>query len=338
MKPNTCVGLETVTWKCNWSCVHCYFRRFPQLHSQVDTPLEQLKREIDAGKARGCKSVVLCGKGEPTLHKQIEDIISYIKSVDMYSLIITNGAVGIRLYEKLYALGLGHLQISVHGFGTTLDNISERKGASAKQRALLEWLHKKELPFRVNITMQQLNYHQIPDITRKVIELGAFHISLLNFLPHYHPGNNIKDVGVDPLKLVAPIEQAIEYGDDKVLFTLRYFPMCMLKPKYWKYVTNAQYVLFDPWEWEYGHLSTDLDKMWAVASASAARTGITGAPCNECLLKLHCGGWNRFYAEAYGMKGINAVKDVPKNIAATVGRRGGIFDLNPANKGLDAIK
>ena len=94
MRPCTCVGLESVTWRCNWACVHCYFRRHPQLHKLIDTPIDKLKAQIDAGKARGYDSVVLCGNGEPTLHPQVEDIISYIKTKDMHSLVITNGEIG----------------------------------------------------------------------------------------------------------------------------------------------------------------------------------------------------------------------------------------------------
>ena len=70
-------GLETVTWKCNWNCVHCYFRRFDDMRKNVDTAIDDLKVEIDAGKARGCDKVVLAGKGEPMLHKEVHKIIEY---------------------------------------------------------------------------------------------------------------------------------------------------------------------------------------------------------------------------------------------------------------------
>ena len=333
MKPCKCVGLETVTWKCNWSCIHCYFRRMPQLHQNIDTPLDQLKREMEAGLARGCDSVVLCGKGEPVLHEQIGEIIDYSSSLGLYSLIITNGAVGVDVYKDLYARGLGHLQVSVHGTGVTLDHIAERKDAGKKQLQMLKWLQREGHSWRANITIQKLNYTKLTSIVKKVVEFGAFHVSLLNFLPHYHPGNQITEVAVNQLDLIKPIEQSLEYMEGKTLATLRYFPMCLLDPKYWKYVTNAQFVLFDPWEWDYGYLSEDIEKMWAVASASAVRNGITGKPCTDCILKPHCGGWNRFYAGAYNMDGIHAITSVPSSLSHAVMARGGIFDLNPANKG-----
>lgn len=331
MKPCKVVGLQAVTWKCNWNCKHCFFRRVEDLHTNKDTPLSQLQREMDAGKVRGCDFVVLCGKGEPMLHNQINEIIGYASKIGMKPLIITNGSVGIEKYQKLYDLGLDHLHISMHGLGETLDKISERKGAGQKQMGLLEWLSKKGYPFRINATLQQLNYREILDIVKKATELHAFHVSLLNFLPHYQWRVHLKEVAVNPIELVDMLEGSMEYMEGKILFSLRYFPMCLLKPKFWKYVTNAQFVLFDPWEWEYGHLSEDLNKMWEVATRSAKAVGIEGKPCVSCLLKEHCGGWNKFYAGAFEFKGLHAIKKTPDEYKDVINKRGGLFDLNPAN-------
>jgi len=332
MKPCKVVGLENVTWKCNWNCKHCFFRRFEELHTNKDTPLDQLKREIDAGKSRGCDSVVLCGKGEPMLHDQIDEIISYISRIGMKSLIITNGSISIEKYQRLYDLGLDHLQVSMHGLGKTLDKIAERKRAGQKQMELLKWLNRNNYPFRINITLQQLNQYEIFDIVKKAAQLGAFHISLLNFLPHYHWRLYLRKVAVNPVELVDVLEEAMAYMEEnKIIFTLRYFPMCLLKPHFWKYVTNARYVLFDPWEWEYRHYSEDIERVWEFSSRSSKKVGIKGEPCNSCLLKEHCGGWNRTYGKAFDFEGLRAIKEIPSEYKNVINKRGGLFDLNPAN-------
>jgi len=331
MKPCKVVGLENVTWKCNWNCKHCFFRRFKDLHTNKDMPLDQLKREINLGKTRGCDSVVLCGKGEPMLHNQINEIIAYISGIGMKSLIITNGSMDIGRYQRLYELGLDHLQVSMHGLGETLDKIAERRGAGQRQMKLLEWLNKENHLFRVNITLQKLNHQEIFDIIEKAVQLGAFHVSLLNFLPHYQWSSHVKETAVNPMELVDTLEKSMEYMEGKVIFTLRYFPMCLLKPKFWRYVTNAQFVLFDPWEWEYGHYSKDIEKVWEVAVRTGKRVGITGQPCDSCLLKNHCGGWNRVYAEAFNFEGLKSIRETPSELKEGISKRGGLFDLNPAN-------
>jgi len=332
MRPNKVVGLQKVTWKCNWKCKHCYFRRFSKSWESGDTPLEVLKKEIDNGRARGCDKVALCGKGEPMLHSQVDEIISYVSKVGMKSLVITNGSVGIERYRKLYDLGLDHLQISMHGLGKTLDKIAQKEGAGQRQMKLLEWLNKENHSFRINVTLQQLNYRGIFDITKEAIQFGAFHVSFLNFLPHYHWKHHVKEIAIDPELLVKPLEEVMEWLEKAgAFFTLRYFPMCMVKPNFWKYITNARFVLFDPWEWEYGQYSKDVEKVWRAAVVTGKKVGIKGEPCNSCLLKEHCGGWNRIYANAFNLKGLKSIKQFPPKLEKTINKRGGLFDLNPAN-------
>ena len=332
-----CVGLETVTWRCNWGCVHCYFRRMPQLHKAIDTPIGILKHEIDAGKARGCTEVVLCGKGEPTLHPQITEIISYAAGLGMKPLIITNGTASIDVFNALYDCGLHHLQVSMHGCSSTLDKIAERKGAGVKQRKLLNWLYTNKKLFRVNFTIQQLNYKKMLSTVKVAVEHGAFHVSLLNFLPHYHPGEKIAEIGVRPSDLVEPIQKTIDYMEGKTLITLRYFPMCLLEPRYWKYVTNSLFVPFDPWEWEYGNAGKNLDALWGIGRESSHRIGINGSPCDTCVIYNSCGGWNKAYAKAYNHDGLKSIIATPEHYQNRVLTRGGLFDSNPANKGYGAI-
>lgn len=266
------------------------------------------------------------------MHSQIDEIISYISKTGMKSLIITNGSIGVERYRRLYDLGLDHLQISMHGRGKTLDRIAEREGAGRRQMELLEWLNKESYPFRINITLQQLNRQEVFEIVEKAVQLGAFHVSLLNFLPHYHWNLYVRDVAVNPVELIGVLEKSMEYMEKKVLITLRYFPMCLLKPNFWKYVTNAQFVLFDPWEWEYGYYSEDTEKVWESATKINEAVEIKGQPCASCLLKSHCGSWNRVYAQAFNFEGLRAIREAPDELKEAINRRGGLFDLNPANE------
>lgn len=332
MNPCKVLALQNVTWKCNWKCMHCYFRRFGKSWDSGDTPLEVLKKEIDNGRARGCDKVALCGKGEPTLHSQVDEIIKYATKLGMKSLIISNGSVDMQRYQQLFDSGLDHVQLSMHGLGETLDNISGVKGAGKRQARFLEWANDNKHPFRVNITLQQLNYQEILDIAKEAIRFGAFHVSFLNFLPHYHWKHHVKEIAVDPELLIEPLEEAIEWLEKAgAFFTIRYFPMCMARPNFWKYITNARFVLFDPWEWEYGHYSNDVEKVWRAAIVTGRKVGIKGEPCNSCLLKEHCDGWNKFYARAFDFKGLKTIKEIPDEYKDIINKRGGLFDLNPAN-------
>jgi len=54
--------------------------------------IEDVKRSLDTLKSRGLLSVILLGGGEPTLHKDIGEIVKYIKKTGLQLGIVTNGS------------------------------------------------------------------------------------------------------------------------------------------------------------------------------------------------------------------------------------------------------
>lgn len=294
--------------------------------------MEEILTEAALGKMRGCDRVVLIGQGEPMMHPGIEEIIEGVAELGMFSNVITNGTLSVSSYMKLFDVGLDHLQLSVHGLGHVLDEVSEMPHANARQEALLSWLHKTGKPFRTNTTLQQLNYRGLPQIAEYMCVLGAFHVALLGFLPHYEWHEHVDEVAVHPALLRPYIEHAAaileEHGK---LFTIRYHPFCHLSPRWWKYVVNARYVLFDPWEWDYGYYHENPAFVWRHAQEIGESTAIQGAPCVECVMRRHCGGWNRTYAAAFGGADLFPIKRVPFEYDHVCQRDGGLHDMNPAN-------
>jgi MoaA/NifB/PqqE/SkfB family radical SAM enzyme len=294
-----------------------------------------VKTEIDNARERRCDHVVAVGWGEPTLYRYMEEMISYCKGVGMESSIITNGSSTVYKYDKLYKLGLNHLHVSVHGLGDTLDNIARLSGAGVKQEILKDYLRDSMLPWRSNTTIQNENFGFLPEIVEDIIDHGASHIVLLGFLPHYEWVRQGKGVNVivPPSTLRPFIEEALDILiDSDRLFTLRYHPMCHLSPKYWKYVVNARYVLYDPWEWEYLHhgLPDDQFKKEAIKLGdSVANT----SPCLGCVLYDHCGGWNKVYASLCDGAELKAIEidEVPNEYLSTINSFGGFHMMNPAN-------
>lgn len=332
MNPCNCAGIN-VTWACNVSCKHCFYRRNPNLHKPIHKPLRDILEEMISAKGRGINRIVLIGEGEPLLHPQIEAIIAAAKGFGLFSDIITNGTLPIAQYEKLFLIDLNHLQISAHSLGSGLDEIMEYKGAGIKQAKLLSWLSSTRMPFRTNTALQQLNYKMLPEIINYLIHKGAFHISLLGFLPHYEWKQYAAEVAVHPAALRLFIEAAAEeLIASGVYFTIRYYPFCHLSPKYWKYIVNARYVLYDPWEWDYGHYNLNPAKVWLAALALGESTAIQGEPCERCGMRLHCGGWNRHYAETFKGADLISITDIPNEYQLIKNIPGGLHDFNPANR------
>lgn len=331
----TRVGVN-LTWKCNWKCQNCFYRYNSNLHTNAEEPFESIKRQIDNAKARGCDHAVAVGFGEPSLYSEINKFVEYCNSVALTSSIITNGATGVKRFESLYASGINHLHVSVHHIGTELDKIAQVQNAGKLQHELKAFLKNNKLPWRSNTTLQADNYRSLPDIIANIIEYGAFHVVLLGFLPHYEWSDKSKALSVliPPKNLRPFIEEAcrILIEADK-LFTIRYQPFCHLSPDLWKYVTNARYVIYDPWEWDYGHCGKPPD-IFKLSAEKINSCGIKTEPCSLCAVQLHCGGWNKTYAMLCGGAKLRPITraEVPYEYLPYLDTYGGIHVLNPANK------
>jgi MoaA/NifB/PqqE/SkfB family radical SAM enzyme len=332
MNPCSCAGINII-WYCNAKCKHCFYRRNENLGKDIHRTFSEIMNEVLVAKARGCNRIVLVGQGEPLFHPFLKIIISDIFKWGMHSNIITNGTMPVRFYEDLFLAGLNHLQISVHALGEQLDTIMEHKGAGRKQDELMSWLKENNLSFRTNTSLQQLNYNQLPEIIQYLIDKGAFHIALLGFLPHYEWKEHVAEVAVHPAELRPYIEKSADLliAANK-FFTIRYHPFCHLSPKYWKYVVNARYVLYDPWEWDYGHYDPDWGKVWPAALAMGENVAIQGEPCKSCAMRPHCGGWNKYYAEAFQGGALASITQGPQIYWSVDQDPGGLHDMNPANR------
>lgn len=327
MKPCTRVGLN-LTKRCNWKCSHCFYKHAEDFGTPYDKPLDEVACEMDAARTRGCDHAVAVGWGEPGLYKHIEDWIAYANELKLTTSIITNGTLPPDRYQKLYDIGLNHIHMSCHDIGDGLNAVAGVPTASDNQTRTKEWLSSTARPWRANVTLQRSNYKKLTGIVQNLINYGCKHIILLGFLPHYEWRDRLTEVAVHPKELQPYIEDAIQTVlDAGIYITLRYHPFCHLSPKYWPYVVNARYVLFDPWEWEYEKLSNNIEDVWRAALSLGDAVAIRSTPCTDCDLQIHCGGWNNSYAQAYEGAGLCAVKGLAQDTKV----RGYYHDKNPVN-------
>jgi MoaA/NifB/PqqE/SkfB family radical SAM enzyme len=79
-----------LTSACNFSCPHCVDSKI--LNTGEYLRLDDVKGMIGVLQSHGLLSVILVGGGEPTLHKNFEEIATYIKSRGLELGIVTNGS------------------------------------------------------------------------------------------------------------------------------------------------------------------------------------------------------------------------------------------------------
>lgn len=83
--------------RCPNRCIYCSSHSNPQATHII--PYEIIKNVIDDAKSLGCKTVCLSG-GEPFLHPQILDIISYIAKLQLTCYVYTSG---IYMKDEVYS-------------------------------------------------------------------------------------------------------------------------------------------------------------------------------------------------------------------------------------------
>lgn len=338
MRRCTRVGID-VTKRCNWKCRTCFYRWKSDFNQQFDRHINDVWRETVAAKERGCDHAVLVGWGEPGLWPPLLDYLARVESIGMSSSIITNGSLPVSKYAAMRAAGLNHLHVSIHGIGAMLDEISGVPGSGDRQKELLEWLKAEKWPWRMNMTVQKVNHKELSAIAEMCLDAGCRHIISLGFLPHYewNDPEKLRQVAVHPAELREDIEKVFcivenfnEYEKHgyKAMITVRYHPMCHLSPEYRKYVVNARYVLYDPWEWDYGAAGRSDESYWNAALDVGNTVAIQADPCRACGLNIHCGGWNRIYADGFDGALLQAV-EMPEETKIP----GWLHDQNPANHG-----
>lgn len=110
LKHNPYMSHIWVTRHCNIHCKFCYIRDY----SPPDPPLEELKKRLDKIREVGCQLTVIMG-GEPTLRKDLPEIVKYCKKKDILSYLVTNGTLlDKKLADKLGKAGVDVISISLN--------------------------------------------------------------------------------------------------------------------------------------------------------------------------------------------------------------------------------
>ena len=170
---------------CNIRCRHCY-----NLDRNTVKSLNQVKAEIDlACTKRNLETITILG-GEPTIHPDLVEIVSHIKSRGLLCQILTNGVVFLQdrdnqFLDMLVAAGLDRLllhvdegQRSIHG------DIEEVR------RILFRKFEQKKIKFSLSITICEKNAQTIPLLIKKYSKYRYFD-GILSVLYKNTPPKNV---------------------------------------------------------------------------------------------------------------------------------------------------
>jgi len=120
--------------------------------------------------------------GEPTVRKDLEDIVEVAAKAGLYTNLITAGVTLTRdRLARLKDLGLDHVQLSIQDVDDiNAEKISAYKNGLAKKREVGKWVRELKMPLTINAPIHRLNIENLPNIIDFAVELGAGRIEVAN--------------------------------------------------------------------------------------------------------------------------------------------------------------
>ncbi len=154
----------TLGYSCNSNCQFCSID--PRKRNINKTTQEALNDILQA-RREGFR-VIGFGGGEPTIRKDIINLVGFAKKIGFETIRIqTNGIVlSYKSFcENLIAAGVNFLKFSIHGHKPEIhDTLTKLPGSFKKSVSGLENVHSLEVRTEVDIVINKLNYKFLPQI------------------------------------------------------------------------------------------------------------------------------------------------------------------------------
>jgi len=129
---------------------------------------------LDQAAGMGVLQVHFSG-GEPTVRRDLEQLITHSESLDLYTNLITAGVLLDReRLDRLAESGLQHVQLSLQAAGAkAADRISGYRDSLAKKIEIGHMVREVGLPLTVNAVMHRQNMDDLEAMIELAVELGA---------------------------------------------------------------------------------------------------------------------------------------------------------------------
>jgi hypothetical protein len=267
-------------------------------------PLEQVDRELEAARARGCNSVSFTGC-EPTLHPDLPRIIARAEELGLHTCTLTLG-LSLEAVKRAVAAGCREWLVSLHGYEGGHDEIVGVEGAWRKVNGAVDWLNGEGCFVRADCTMTRLDAADLPRLARHCVE--RVRARIVSFTPSAARGGPGREDGpadagelqASAGQLAPPLREALRYLDAQgVWASVRRYPMCLL-PGLESHVCNDPQAMFDPYEQDHGVTpkTTAAHLAQGRRLQQAASTG--EAPCSGCGVRDVCGGADAGHVRRHG--------------------------------------
>jgi PqqA peptide cyclase len=172
--------LAELTHRCPLQCPYC---SNPLELERVNTELttEEWQKVMRQAAGLGILQIHLSG-GEPTVRRDLEDIVKTASEAGLYTNLITAAVLLTKeRLQKLKEAGLDHVQISIQDVDVAAENadrIAGYKGGSAKKKEVAGWVRELGLPLTINAPIHRHNIKNVEAIIDYAVALGAGRVEI----------------------------------------------------------------------------------------------------------------------------------------------------------------
>lgn len=301
-------------YSCNNDCIHCVIADHRDLvlarGLPEDIPEEEYRRELKDSRARA-DSVVFTG-GEPTIRKELMDLLAYARDLGYEIMMQTNGRRLSRMNFARALCGIAPIKftIALHGHTPQIhDAITRAEGSFYETvqgiRNLIEINGSSDI-IGGKIVISKINAPYITDTTRFMLNLGISSINItfphacgnarkdfFNVVPRY---SEIKHQVNDSIHLCR--EMGAGVSTEAIPFCLlpgAEFCSSELQYKYHGYSELKQYGCDETIDWQ--KMRPEIKKK--------------GPDCPKCRFDKVCEGPWMEYPSAYGFEELVPVRGIP---------------------------
>ena len=179
MIPRPLSLLCELTYRCNLQCPYCYNPlRLRDYADELST--QQWQSVLAQAAAAGVVQVHFSG-GEPTLRRDLPDLVSAASGVELYTNLITQGTfLDDALLDRLLAAGLDHVQISIQAPQAEVADRIAGTFVHEKKLEVLERVREREVALTLNCVLHRDNHDSIDEVIALAERLEIRRLELAN--------------------------------------------------------------------------------------------------------------------------------------------------------------
>ncbi|MAZ06287.1 MAG: pyrroloquinoline quinone biosynthesis protein PqqE [Halomonas sp.] len=171
--------LLELTYKCPLKCAFCSNPTNLDDH-EGELTTDEWKTVIRDARKMGAMQIGFSG-GEPTLRKDLEELVAEANELGYYTNLITSG-IGLtrKRLENLKKAGLRHIQLGFQSSDPKTAHWLAGVDCYEKKISMAREIKALGFPMVLNMPISSLNIHQVPDIIELAAGIGVEYLELAN--------------------------------------------------------------------------------------------------------------------------------------------------------------